>query len=120
HNLTVFLTLQHGFQPGTQSQRGFSGAGAATDGNDANRWVREKVERNALLSRAALEPESVHITAHKLHHAISHDPPQRGLLIRLQAQTAVHREFIDKQALISDEIIDNDFPIAKEVINDIR
>ena len=38
----------------------------------------------------------------------------------MQAQTAVHREFIDKQALISDEIIDNDFPIAKEVINDIR
>ena len=32
----------------------------------------------------------------------------------------MHREFIDKQALISDEIIDNDFPIAKEVINDIR
>ena len=55
--------LHHRLQAGAQRQRGLAGAGAPAERDDADVRVQQQVQRDALLGRAAVDPERLAVAA---------------------------------------------------------
>ena len=64
-DLPLLLPLEHRLEPRAQRERRLAGAGAPAERDDADLGVEQQVDRDALLGRAAVQPEDLAVAAHE-------------------------------------------------------
>ena len=77
HHLALGPAFQHSLQARAQRQRRLAGAGLAAEGDDAHRFVEEKIQGDPLLGGASPQSEDLAVTAHQLDPLFGVDPSQR-------------------------------------------
>src|SRR5690606_40999930 len=75
-DLLLLLPLEHRLQPRAQRQGRFAGSGASAERDDADLRVEQQVDRDALLSRAAVHAEQFAVAAHQPVLAVLRDAPE--------------------------------------------
>lgn len=75
-DFAVLSAFEDGFQTGAEGECGFTGSGAATDGDDAERVVGEHVDGDALFCAAPADAEECLVSADEVDGLVRADTPQ--------------------------------------------